>query len=158
MNDANLDVTEQLARIEREHAHARQLQAEAALKGQHLQFGYLEPRRFWVSAVTAAAALLGAVEREAEIIDLLQREGEMIQEFRSDLAALRGPAMATESDWDLKLDKVNLELIKLQGEIRIAKFLALARRTTIQGILGALVSAFARFALTLFILTQGRTL
>ena len=66
--------------------------------------------------------------------------------------------MATESDWDLKLDKVNLELIKLQGEIRIAKFLALARRTTIQGILGALVSAFARFALTLFILTQGRTL
>jgi hypothetical protein len=48
--DAELMIREQLARID-------QLNADAALKRQEFELGY---RKFWVSAVTAAAALMGA--------------------------------------------------------------------------------------------------
>jgi hypothetical protein len=48
MSDA--EITEQLARI-------AQLHADALLKRQQFELGY---RMFWVSAITAAAALMGA--------------------------------------------------------------------------------------------------
>jgi hypothetical protein len=48
--DDALMVREQLARID-------QLTADAALKRQEFELGY---RKFWVTAVTAAAALIGA--------------------------------------------------------------------------------------------------
>lgn len=51
MTDANeLMIREQLARID-------QLTADAALKRQEFELGY---RKFWVTAVTAAAALIAA--------------------------------------------------------------------------------------------------
>lgn len=50
MSDTELIVREQLARID-------QLNADAALKRQEFELGY---RKFWVSAFTAAAALMGA--------------------------------------------------------------------------------------------------
>jgi hypothetical protein len=46
----DLEAREQIARID-------QLSADADLKRQQFELGY---RQFWVSAVTAAAALLGA--------------------------------------------------------------------------------------------------
>jgi len=58
VTDTDLNTAEQLARIEREHAHARQLQADAELKMQ--DFGRLNMLRFYVQAVTAAAGILGA--------------------------------------------------------------------------------------------------
>lgn len=48
--DNELMIREQLARID-------QLTADATLKRQEFELGY---RKFWVTAVTAAAALIGA--------------------------------------------------------------------------------------------------
>jgi hypothetical protein len=57
LTDLELTVREQLARIEREHAHSEQLRADAVLKMQDFN---LNIRRVYLSAVMAAAAILGA--------------------------------------------------------------------------------------------------
>jgi len=55
---SDIDVTEQLARIERERAHAAQLLAEAQVRSQDLRLGL---PRLVVSIVLAVAALFGSL-------------------------------------------------------------------------------------------------